>query len=51
MKVPVKKINCIKRTAIKKPVLSRKQVFEAAGVSGISRSSPCRLAVVLKDAF
>jgi len=32
-------------------VLSSKQVFEAAGVSGVSRSSPCRLAVVRKDAF
>jgi len=29
-------------------VLSSKQVFEAAGVSG---TSPCRLAVVHKDAF
>jgi len=31
-------------------MLSRKQVFKAAGVSGVSRSSPCRLVVVHKVA-
>jgi len=32
-------------------VLSSKQVFEAAGISGVSRTSPCRLAVMYQIAF
>ncbi len=54
-KVSVRQINVIKRAAIKKPLLSSKQVFEAAGVSGVPRTSRCRilqrLAVVHKAAF
>lgn len=38
-KVSVKRINCIKRTAVKRP-LSSKQVFEASGISGFSKTSP-----------
>ncbi len=36
--------------AVKKPLLSGKQVFDAAGVSGVPRTSPCRLTVVYKAA-
>jgi len=32
-------------------MFSSKQVFEAAGVTGVLRSSPCMLAVVCKIAF
>lgn len=50
-KVSVKRIICIKKKAIKKPLLSGKQIFDAAGVSGVLRTSPCRLTVVYKAAF
>ena len=54
-KISVKQIHRIKRAAVKKPLLSSKQVFEAAGASGVPRTSQCRilqrLAVVHKAVF
>ena len=42
-KVSARQIHQIKRAAAKMPLQSSKQVFEAAGASGVPRTSRCRI--------
>lgn len=42
-KVSVRQIHRIKRAAYKMPLQSSKRVFEAAGASGVPRTSRCRI--------
>ena len=54
-KVPARQKHRIKRAAAKMPLQSSKQIFEAAGASGVPRTSRCRilqsLAVVRKPSI
>lgn len=42
-KVFVRQIRSIKRAAMKQPLLSSKQIFEAAGGPGVPRTSRCTI--------
>ncbi|CAK6982570.1 hypothetical protein NFI96_000791 [Scomber scombrus] len=42
-KISARQIHRIKRAAVKMPLRSSKQVFEAAGASGVPRTSRCRI--------
>ena len=42
-KISAKQMRRVKRAATKMPLNSSKQVFEAAGASGVSRTSRCRM--------